>query len=135
MNTNRRELFHHQHYLFSYICFTFVTNKYAINMKTSITSLLMIFCLSILAYAQTPQDRATELKKQAQSSLNQKDYIKARYLFKKAYEAFASRENYPQAIECGVPIAITKLKVVSVSDIIKNKAVFLSPILSSSISS
>ena len=66
-------------------------------MKTSITSLLMIFCLSIMAYAQTPQDRATELKKQAQSSLNQKDYIKARYLFKKAYEAFASRENYPQA--------------------------------------
>ena len=62
----------------------------------------MIFCLSIIAYAQTPQDRATELKKQAQSSLNQKDYIKARYLFKKAYEAFASRENYPQAIECGV---------------------------------
>lgn len=58
----------------------------------------MIFCLSIMAYAQTPQDRATELKKQAQSSLNQKDYIKARYLFKKAYEAFASRENYPQAI-------------------------------------
>ena len=50
----------------------------------------MIFCLSIMAYAQTPQDRATELKKQAQSSLNQKDYIKARYLFKKAYEAFAS---------------------------------------------
>ena len=44
----------------------------------------MIFCLSIMAYAQTPQDRATELKKQAQSSLNQKDYIKARYLFKKA---------------------------------------------------
>ena len=43
----------------------------------------MIFCLSIIAYAQTPQDRATELKKQAQSSLNQKDYIKARYLFKK----------------------------------------------------
>lgn len=62
----------------------------------------MIFCLSILAYAQTPQDRATELKKQAQSSLNQKDYIKARYLFKKAYEAFATRGNYPQAIECGV---------------------------------
>ena len=40
-----------------------------------------------MAYAQTPQDRATELKKQAQSSLNQKDYIKARYLFKKAYRS------------------------------------------------
>lgn len=71
-------------------------------MKTSITSLLIIFCFSILTYAQTPQDRATELKEQAQNSLKQKDYIKARYLFKKAYEAFAIRENYPQAIECGV---------------------------------
>ena len=36
---------------------------------------------------------------------------------------------------CDCSIAITKLNVVSVSDIIRNKAVFLSPILSSSISS
>ena len=71
-------------------------------MRKSIIAIFMIFCLSMLAYAQTPQDRATELKEQAQSSLNQKDYIKARYLFKKAYEAFATRENYPQAIKCGV---------------------------------
>ena len=61
----------------------------------------MIFCLSILTYAQTPQDRATELKNQAQSSLNQKITSKA-LLIQKAYEAFAARENYPQAIECGV---------------------------------
>lgn len=52
-------------------------------MKASITSLLIIFCFTILTSAQTPQDRATELKEQAQSSLKQKDYIKARYLFKK----------------------------------------------------
>lgn len=71
-------------------------------MRKSIIAILMTFCLSIMTYAQTPRDRATELKEQAQSSLNQKDYIKARYLFKKAYEAFAARENYPQAIECGV---------------------------------
>lgn len=71
-------------------------------MRKSIIAILMTFCLSIMTYAQTPRDRATELKEQAQSSLNQKDYIKARYLFKKAYEAFATRENYPQAIECGV---------------------------------
>lgn len=32
----------------------------------------MTFCLSIMTYAQTPRDRATELKEQAQSSLNQK---------------------------------------------------------------
>ena len=71
-------------------------------MRKSIIAILMTFCLSIMTYAQTPRDRATELKEQAQSSLNQKDYIKARYLFKKAYEAFATRENYPQAIESGV---------------------------------
>ena len=54
-------------------------------MRKSIIAILMTFCLSIMTYAQTPRDRATELKEQAQSSLNQKDYIKARYLFKKAY--------------------------------------------------
>ena len=59
-------------------------------MRKSIIAILMTFCLSIMTYAQTPRDRATELKEQAQSSLNQKDYIKARYLFKKAYEAFAT---------------------------------------------
>ena len=53
-------------------------------MKASITSLLIIFCFTILTSAQTPQDRATELKEQAQNSLKQKDYIKSRYLFKKA---------------------------------------------------
>lgn len=53
-------------------------------MRKSIIAILMTFCLSIMTYAQTPRDRATELKEQAQSSLNQKDYIKARYLFKKS---------------------------------------------------
>ena len=48
-------------------------------MRKSIIAILMTFCLSIMTYAQTPRDRATELKEQAQSSLNQKDYIKARY--------------------------------------------------------
>ena len=52
-------------------------------MRKSIIAILMTFCLSIMTYAQTPRDRATELKEQAQSSLNQKDYIKARYLFKR----------------------------------------------------
>ena len=44
-------------------------------MRKSIIAILMTFCLSIMTYAQTPRDRATELKEQAQSSLNQKDYI------------------------------------------------------------
>lgn len=41
-------------------------------MRKSIIAILMTFCLSIMTYAQTPRDRATELKEQAQSSLNQK---------------------------------------------------------------
>ncbi|WP_455585659.1 sensor histidine kinase [Bacteroides sp.] len=69
-------------------------------MKTPIVIIIMV-CISVLSQAQTT-NKAQELKEQAQSSLSQKDYIKARYLFKKAYEAFATREDYPQAIECGI---------------------------------
>ena len=58
-------------------------------MKTSITSLLMIFCFSILTYAQTPQDRATELKEQAQSSLHQKITSK-RVTYLKSIRSFCS---------------------------------------------
>ena len=36
-------------------------------MRKSIIAILMTFCLSIMTYAQTPRDRATELKEQAQS--------------------------------------------------------------------
>ncbi len=48
-------------------------------MKTSIVTLLITFCFYLSVYAQAPQDKATELKEQALSSLKQKDYIKARY--------------------------------------------------------
>ena len=71
-------------------------------MKTPVSIIVIILCFSILSHAQTTKSRAQELKEQAQSSLSQKDYIKARYLFKKAYEAFATREDYPQAVECGI---------------------------------
>ena len=46
-------------------------------MKTSIVTLLITFCFYLSVYAQAPQDKATELKEQALSSLKQKDYIKA----------------------------------------------------------
>lgn len=71
-------------------------------MRTFTVIIVIMFCINVLTHAQTPQNRAIELKEQAQSSLNQKEYIKARYLFKKAYEAFAALENYPQAVECGL---------------------------------
>lgn len=59
-------------------------------MRKSIIAILMTFCLSIMTYAQTPRDRATELKEQAQSSLNQKDYIKARYLIQKGIRSICN---------------------------------------------
>ena len=69
-------------------------------MKTPVAIIVIMLCFSTLSHAQNTKNRAQELKEQAQNSLSQKDYIKARYLFKKAYEAFATREDYPQAVEC-----------------------------------
>ena len=69
-------------------------------MKRIITILLAaFFCLCTQTYAQS---RADELMKQAQESLDKKEYIKARYLFLQAYNSFASQEEYTQAVECGV---------------------------------
>lgn len=81
-----------------YICDKQITN----NMRTFSLALILVLCFNILAIAQTSGNKAAEFKEQAQSSLNQKDYIKARYLYKRAYEAYAAAENYPQAIECGI---------------------------------
>lgn len=69
-------------------------------MKKIITILfLAAICLCQSTYAQ---NRADELMKQAQESLAKKEYIKARYLFLQAYNAFASQEKYDRAVECGV---------------------------------
>lgn len=61
-----------------------------------IITLILCFCTTLQA-----QNRANELMQQAQSSLEKKDYTKARYLFIRAYKGFADEGNYAQAIECG----------------------------------
>lgn len=69
-------------------------------MRKIITVLfLAAFCLCSQAYSQ---NRADELMKQAQENLAKKEYIKARYLFLQAYNAFSSQEKYDKAVECGV---------------------------------
>ena len=40
--------------------------------------------------------------KQAQENLAKREYIKARYLFLQAYNAFSSQDKYDKAVECGV---------------------------------
>ena len=71
-------------------------------MKISTLILTILVCFSTIVDAQGTQNRANELMKQAQSSLEQKEYTKARYLFIQAYGAFATQENYPKAVECGI---------------------------------
>lgn len=69
-------------------------------MKKTITILL----LSVLcAYAQThAQNHADELMKQAQEGLAKKEYVKARYLFLQAYNAFSTQDKYDKTVECGL---------------------------------
>ena len=69
-------------------------------MRKIITVLfLAAFCICSQAYSQ---NRADEQMKQAQENLAKKEYIKARYLFLQAYNAFSSQGNYDKAVECGV---------------------------------
>ncbi len=62
-------------------------------MKISTLILTILVCFSTIVDAQGTQNRANELMKQAQSSLEQKEYTKARYLFIQAYGAFSQRRK------------------------------------------
>lgn len=70
-------------------------------MKQFAFILSLVLCLSTVTFAQSTS-RADELMQQAQTNLKQKEYIKARYLFLQAYNAFSSQEKYDKAVECGV---------------------------------
>ena len=67
--------------------------------KILIIGLVAAFCLGGHSHAQ---DRAADLMKQAQENLDKHSYITARYLFLKAYNAFAAEDHYEQAVICGV---------------------------------
>ena len=63
-------------------------------------SLLFVF-LFLVCPAAKAQDGSNSFMTQAQSSLEKKEYTKARYLFIQAYKAFADNGDYEQAIEAG----------------------------------
>lgn len=67
--------------------------------KIATILLLAVLCACSRVHAQ---NRADELMKQAQENLAKKEYIKARYLFLQAYNAFSSQDKYDKAVECGV---------------------------------
>lgn len=70
--------------------------------KTVIMFLLAALCCLEGTYAQ---NRADDLMKQAQQNLAQKEYIKSRYLFLQAYNAYATQGNYEKTVECGVKVS------------------------------
>ena len=67
--------------------------------KILLIGLVAAFCLCGRSHAQSS---ASDLMKQAQENLDKHSYITARYLFLKAYNAFAAEGDYEKAVTCGV---------------------------------
>ena len=68
--------------------------------KLLLLCLVATCCICTQSFAQ--ENRADDLKKQAQESLEKKEYIKARYLFLQAYNAYSAAKDYENAVTCGV---------------------------------
>ena len=71
-------------------------------MRRLVALLAIVCCVCTIGNAQGTTNRANELMKFGQNNLEQKEYTKARYLFKQAYGAFAAQDNYAKAVECGL---------------------------------
>lgn len=66
--------------------------------------LLLSFMLCFCPVMQA-QNTTNQFMKQAQSSLEKKDYTKARYLFLQAYKSLSQQGDYKQAIDAGTQAA------------------------------
>ena len=62
--------------------------------------LLLSFMLCFYPVTQA-QNTTNQFMTQAQSSLEKKDYTKARYLFLQAYKSLSQKGDYKQAIDAG----------------------------------
>jgi signal transduction histidine kinase len=74
-------------------------------MKAIIVFLIIVSSSIGNIIAQTTPEKASELMSLGESSLKQKEYIKARYSYKRAYDAFAAQGDYAKAVECGIQAA------------------------------
>lgn len=68
-------------------------------MRITYLLLSLVLCLCPVMQAQ---NTTNQFMKQAQSSLEKKDYTKARYLFLQAYKSLSQQWYYKQAIRCPV---------------------------------
>lgn len=63
----------------------------------------ILLTLALLIFGHNhAQNHGNEFMKQAENSLAQKEYIKARYLFLRAYTVFVQQHEYSLAVKCGV---------------------------------
>jgi len=63
---------------------------------------LLLLAVTLLCSHAYAQNRGSELMKQAETSLSQNEYVKARYLFLQAYSAFIQQADYANAAKCAV---------------------------------
>lgn len=82
--------------------FNFVIILILSYMKLLAIILVFGVCFNVTIHSQVTSTTPNDLKNQGQISLEQKEYIKARYYFKQAFRAFAAQENYKEAIDCGI---------------------------------
>lgn len=67
---------------------------------------VMMLCIAFAGFLPAgAQSRGDQLMKQAQTSLDNKEYVKARYCFLQAYNAFAARSRTDKAVVCAVNTA------------------------------
>lgn len=83
---------------------TLRANKTPFYMKKVLFYLISIalcyFCQPVSA-----QGKGDDYQKQARENLAQKEYIRARYMFLQAYNAYAADAQYAKAVPCGVQAA------------------------------
>lgn len=72
-------------------------------MRITYLLLSLVLCLCPVMQAQ---NTTNQFMTQAQSSLEKKDYTKARYLFLQAYKSLSQKGDYKQAIDAGTQAAI-----------------------------
>ncbi|MDR0961709.1 MAG: sensor histidine kinase [Mediterranea sp.] len=76
-------------------------------MKLFTIIVFLLLSLSTPAWAQEnpSPNRGDEYMQQAESNLKQKEYIKARYLYLKAYEVYIGQSEYEKAVACGMQVS------------------------------
>ena len=67
-----------------------------------VISLLILIALCYISLPASAQSKGDDLQKQAQENLTNKEYIRARYLFLQAYNAYMDAGQYEQGVACGV---------------------------------